>query len=242
MTMHSGSDSRPRRSWISKGLVLLALAALGPACPGYSAPGGPSGPPGTMTLFSDGFFPFPDANWTTPTIANSATFSTPLESSGYALAIAAPSTRTAAPTFLTRSDTNASGGVSFNSHLLTISIDIATNVQGTLADQGSVVIESSPAHTVLARADLDALTLVLTTQIGAATPVTTTLTAGTFYQLKFKVDASDMATWTVGAGMPSAGVAFAPTMVDLALTGNWMVGTPAANPVFLFMNALVTTP
>jgi hypothetical protein len=191
-----------------------------------------------MTLMSDGFFPFPGSNWTTPTTTNSATASSVFTGTEYRLQMAAP-TRTAgtAPSALTRST------MAFNSHQLTIAIDIATTAQSTLADQGSVLIESSSGgHAVLARADFNASTSTLTTQIGAAAPVPVVLMANTFYRLTFKVDSSDMATWTVGAGMSTASVAFSPTMVDVALTANWVMGIPTINPDFQFRNALVTTP
>jgi hypothetical protein len=186
---------------------------------------------------SDGFFPFPGGNWTTPTTTGGATFSDPYTGIYYYLDIHAPTPRPTAASFLTRST------AAFNSHQVTIAIDIQTTAQSSLVDVGSVAIENSVIpHAILAEADLDASTLMLTFKIGGTSFTPVALAAGTYYRLTFNVNASDMATWTLGAGTPTTAMAFSPVMVDVALKGNWAMGTPLANPDFLFRNALVTSP
>jgi hypothetical protein len=148
----------------------------------------------------------------------------------------APSTRATAASALIR--TNAA----FNSHQVTIAIDIQASAQSSLADVGSVLIENSSTHVVLAEADFNASTLMLTFHIGATAFASIPLSSGVFYRLTFTVNASDMATWTLGTGTPTTAVAFSPVMVDLAPDANWATGTPIANPAFIFRNVLVTTP
>jgi hypothetical protein len=197
------------------------------------APAG-GGPPGT--LLSDSFFPFPGSNWTTPTVTGGATATSVYVAPEYHLEMAAPSTRATAASALTRSTT------AFNSHQVTIAIDIQTSAQSSLVDVGSVLIENSTTHAVLAAADFDSSTLMLTFHIGATAFAPIALSTGVFYRLTFSVDASDMATWKLGTGTPTAAVAFSPVMVDLAPDATFAAGTPVANPAFIFRNVLVTTP
>jgi hypothetical protein len=119
-----------------------------------------------------------------------------------------------APTALTRSTS------AFNSTPLTVSIVIDTSAQSTLGDIGSVVIESSPAHTVLARADLDSSAQTLTFSIMGTASAPVAIVSGTLYRVTFVVDGSNMAMGMLNSGTPTTPVAVATQMVDLALQAN----------------------
>jgi hypothetical protein len=230
-----------RAAW-GRGISLLLMAATIPACSysssghSYMAPTTMTAPAGSTTLLSDQFVTFPGGNWTTPLTTNGATVTDVFTGSEYHLVMNAP-TRTAgtAPSALTRTTS------SFNSPTVTLSVDIQASAVSTVGDVGSVVIENAATHAIMARADLDANTMMLNVSISG--PVTgTPVSAGIFYRVTFKVDSKGNATWTVAGGAPTTGVIFPSTMVDMALQANWADGTPTPSPEFLFRDVLVTSP
>lgn len=233
---------------ILRGFGLVVLAAAVPACSygssghSYMAPSGPGGPPGTTTILSDSFFPDPGtagSNWVAPTTTNSATTSVTFPAGGYILTMHAP-TRTAgtAPTALTRTSST------FGPTTVSLSMDIQTSSSSTVGDIGSVVIEQAgAAHTVLARADLNANTMMLGVSVGGGTVTNTVVTAGTFYTVLFKVDSSGNASWSVNGGTATSPVVISTAaMIDMAVEANWAMGVPSPSPDFIFRKLLVTTP
>ena len=233
---------RSRLTRFRRGLGVLILVACMPACGSYkksttyTAPA-VGGPPGT--LLSDSFFPFPPSagtNWTAPSDSGGGTATSQYVVPEYHALMQAPSPRATAAFAFMR--TNAA----FNSHQVTISVDIQTTAQSSLTDVGSVRIENSTGNAVLAEADFDASTLMLTFHVGAMAFPPIPLAINTFYRVTFSVDASDMATWKLGTGTPTTAQAFSPVMVDVDVRADWAMGTPVANPAFIFRNVLVTTP
>lgn len=225
-----------------RGIALFLIAWIVPACtysrgPSYTPPGGSPAPPGSTVLLSDTFVVFPGSAWSPPTLDNGATAATAFSGADYRLQMAAPvRTGGTAPSAFTRSVT------AFDSHVLTISADLGTTAPSTEVDVASVVIESSPARGVLARADLDSSAQTLTFSILGARSAPIAVTPGTLVRVTFQVDPRDQATWRVGDGGPTVAVPFPAQRVDVALEGAWAVGTPASNPLFQFRDVLVATP
>lgn len=225
----------PRLGQIARPLAALLLASLVPAC--YSSSGktymAPPPPPGGAgTLVSDGFFPYPNANWAGATGSN-ASSSAPLSAGGQY--------------FLTFADTSRPGTISdmtvmtFSSEALTFKIDFQSSATSTVSDLAMVqIVDSASTTTVLAEASYNAVTGQMTCSVGATSFAPIVFGAGTFQTLTFTIDASLNGTWLVGA--TTAGTAaFGTHSTKFKLVGTWSA-TAGTAPTFLFDNLDITNP
>jgi hypothetical protein len=213
---------------------LLALAALGPACysssgHNYMAPAGPGG--GAGTLVSDGFFPYPNGNWTGAT-GSAATASSFFTGSQY---------------FLRMQDTTRPGNISditamtFSSEALTFKIDFQSSATSTVTDQAFIqIVDSASPGTVLAGALYDASTGMITFSIGATAFPAVAYAAGSFQTITFTIDAGLGGTWMIGATNEGT-AAFGTHTTKLKLGATWSASAGAA-PIFDFDNLVISSP
>lgn len=245
--MHMNSRTGRQVRFLARGLFLVAVAALGPACYSksgktYMVPGGPGGP-GT-TLLTDGFVWAPgplatqDPDWTATTDAGTAANIT-LPSAYYldfTLSARNPSPGATLHATGTTAAKFASGPLTF-----TLSFEPGAGGPFSTHDLMSIIIKDSATATIISRADFDDTTGMFTFTTGASMS-STAATVGSFQNVVFKIDASNNSTWSVGAGFTSAAVMVTPpAFMVLQLQSSYPAGTGAA-PLFRFASALVTTP
>jgi hypothetical protein len=240
--------SGPGRSGWLRVLVFLALAAILPACSysrtgkTYPTGGGPVGGAGTVTLLSDAFVNPPgplatsDPNWTAST------------DSGTGANVVFPGPYFLDFTLTTRSGSvalhsTATTALSFASKPVTFTLSFQPPTAGTFPnnDLMSIIIKDAGSATVVAQADLNETTGLMSFNTNGSM-TSTTPTAGALQNVVFSIDASGNATWSVGSGFTSAPVLLTPpAMLSLVLKSTYTAG-PGGGPAFRFGSVLVTTP
>jgi hypothetical protein len=190
-------------------------------------------------LLSDSFVTMPlakDGNWAAPVLMDAAASSV-YNMGVYYLDLQAQARAAGQP-----ASASVTSTANFIQSGVTFSVEIEATAQTTQVDVGSIVIENSATHAVLARADYDSSTL-MAHFMGTATAVSS-LAAGTFHTFVFKVDSMGNASWTVDGGM-AIPVTFTPgmgTRLVLALEASFAAATAVADPDLFFTSVLVTSP
>jgi hypothetical protein len=214
---------------------LLLLAALGPAC--YSSKGhnymAPAGPGGMGVLFSDTFFPYPNASKWSAATASDATAAEGFDGTQYFVQMK----ETARP-----GNVSITSVMSFSFGALTFKVDFRPST-GTSADADQAmiqIVDSTAPATVLAQAVYDASTGKVTFSIGATSFPAVALTVGAFQTLSFVVDAGLGGTWMLGA-TSEGNAAFGTHSTKLTLASTFPSGA-AASPTFDFTNVVVSSP
>ncbi len=234
------THDRPAASRISarsaiRVLGLLLLGCLIPAC--YSASGTTYTPPGTPggsgspgVLLSDNFVTFPAPHWTTPPTAT-VNITNPFTPPNYFLTL----TDIARP-----GSTSTTTTMSFTSQNLTFSVGVFYSAASASMDTASVAIVDGTS-TVLAQATLNAMTGMMSFQIGSTSLGPVAVSAGTFHTATFKVNAAtNTATWNVDA-TSTGSHAFGPATTKLELSASYASAVNPA-PTFKFASVSVSDP
>ena len=215
-------------------LGLLLLAGLMPAC--YSRSGKTYTPPpmlgGSTTLFSEDFFPYPNAGWNGPTVSN-ATAAQVFMSPFYYLQMTDSSRPGSASTFTT---------MSFSSQALTFVVDLQFSATSTQPDHAFIqIVDSANTATVLAQADLDTTTSMIAFTVGGGAATSVAFAAGSFKTVTFTVDGANNAHWQMGATSTTP-AAFGSHATKLLLSSSYPAGPAVAGPTFLFGNVIINSP
>jgi len=230
-----------------RALILLVLASIVPACSysksGKTYPaGGPAGGAGTVTLLSDAFVypPGPlvpaDPNWTAS--VDSGTAATIVFPGPYFLDFTLGTRSASAALHAT-----ATTALTFASKPVTFTLAFQPPTAGAFPnnDVMSIIIKDGSSATVVAQADLNETTGVMSFNTNG-TMTSTTPSAGVMQNVVFSIDSSGNATWHVGSGFTSTPVLLTPpAMLSLVLKSTYTAGT-GAGPTFRFGSVLVTTP
>jgi len=172
----------------------------------------------------------PDTPWTDPTVSNTTATSFFLASYELRISdIARPGSASA------DSRTTVPAGA------VTISVDLEASASSTLADTQSIQIRDAISDAILAHADYDASTSMITVSIAGVTFAPHGVTAGAFHTVTFTVNAGHDATWSLAGKTTSPPVAFGTPTLSVRLGAAFAGGTAAA-PDFFFGNLLVTSP
>lgn len=234
----------PVNPWLTRAAILAALAILIPACghtheePGAGGggpPPPPPPPPGPVTLLTEAFGTYPNADWTGPT------------TTGNGVAAQDAVTGDPAPS-LAMTTTNRPGSASTQTVLdfaaVALTISARISVSPAFRGTGTLALVETAGSTVVASAAWDSNAGTVAFNINGAVVVAAAPAAdGAFHTFQFRVDGAGNSSWSVDGNPPvTTGIGFPAGNAAVRLSTDFGAAGGANIPTFRFDNVLVTTP